>query len=117
MSTFTRDNTEIAFKEDGVGQQNRAVDGGMIIALEQWKAGLDTAEMFADLPDGACQEPHWGYVLKGNCTVRYTDGATEKLSAGQAYCLRPGHNVRVATDAEFVECPHADGTPGVNTTL
>jgi hypothetical protein len=36
----------------------------MIIALEQWKAGLDTAEMFAGLPGGACQEPHWGYVLK-----------------------------------------------------
>src|SRR6476619_3828576 len=82
MSTFTRDNTEIAFKEDGVGQQNRGEDGGMIIALEQWKAGLDTAEMFAELPDGACQEDHWGYVLKGRCTVRYTDGGSETLSAG-----------------------------------
>ena len=71
MSTFTRDNTEISFKEDGVGQQNRVEDGGMIIALEQWKAGLDTAGMFADLPDGACQEPHWGYVLNGRCTVRF----------------------------------------------
>ncbi len=85
MSTFTRDNTEISFKEDGVGQQNRAEDGGMIIALEQWNAGLDTAEMFADLPDGACQEGHWGYVLKGRCTVRYTDGESETLSTGEAY--------------------------------
>ena len=117
MSTFTRDNTEISFKEDGVGQQNRAEDGGMIIALEQWKAGLDTAEMFADLPDGACQEGHWGYVLKGRCTVRYTDGGSDTLSAGDAYYLRPGHNVHVDTDAEFVEFTHADGTPGVNTTL
>ena len=26
------------------------------------KAGLDTAEWFKDLPGGACQEPHWGYL-------------------------------------------------------
>jgi hypothetical protein len=117
MSTFTRDNTEISFKEDGVGQQNRAEEGGMIIALEQWKAGLDTAEMFAGLPGGACQEPHWGYVLKGSCTVRFSDGGAEVLSAGQAYYLRPGHNVHIDLDCEFVEFTQADGTPGVNTTL
>ena len=115
MSTFTRDNTEISFKEDGVGQQNRAEDGGMIIALERWTAGLDTGEMFADLPGGACQEPHWGYIVKGSVTMRYGDGTSETLRAGTAYYIRPGHNAHVDEDVEIVEFTRADQTPGINT--
>ena len=115
MGTFTRQNTEIAVDLEGFGEQHRAVAGGMVIALERWTAGLDTTEMFAGLPDGACQEPHFGYILNGSATVRYTDGASERLSAGDAYYLRPGHNVRIDEDAEFVEFTRADDTPGINT--
>ena len=114
MSTFTRDNTDVAVDLEGLGRQNRAEDGGMIIAIEHWNAGLDTAEMFADLPDGACQEPHWGYVLKGSVTMSYTDGNAETLTAGQAYYIRPGHNAHVDEDVEMVEFTPADGTPGIN---
>jgi hypothetical protein len=115
MGTFTRDNTELAVDLEGLGQQHRAEDGGMVIALEQWRAGLDTAEMFADLPGGACQEHHWGHVVAGRATIRYSDGSTETLSAGQAYYLRPGHNAHIDDDAEFVEFTLADGAPGINT--
>lgn len=116
MSTFTRDNTELAVDLDGVGQQHRAQAGGMLIAIERWEAGLDTAEMFADLPDGACQEPHWGYVLSGAVTMRYTDGASETLRPGQAYYIRPGHNAHVEDGGvELVEFTRADDTPGINT--
>lgn len=115
MATFTRTNTALAVDLDGLGQQHRAEDGGMTIALENWRGGLDTAEMFADLPDGACQEPHWGYVLKGSVTMRYSDGTSETLSAGQAYYIRPGHNAHVDEDVELVEFTHADRTPGINT--
>jgi hypothetical protein len=115
MSTFTRDNTDVAVDLDGLGTQHRAVDGGMVIALERWHAGLDTGEMFAELPDGACQEPHWGYILSGSVTMRYTDGTAETLSAGHAYYIRPGHNAHVDTDVEIVEFTHADETPGINT--
>jgi len=114
MGTFTRDNTELAVDLDGLGQQHRAEDGGMIIALERWEEGLDTGEMFADLPDGACQEPHWGYVLKGSVTMRYTDGRRETLRAGEAYFIGPGHNAHVDEDVELVEFTRADETPGIN---
>ena len=114
MGTFTRDTTELAVDVDGAGQQHRAVAGGMTIALEQWKAGLDTAEWFADLPGGACQEPHWGYCLAGSATMRYVDGGTEVISAGQAYYIRPGHNAHIDADAEFVEFTRADDAPGIN---
>ena len=115
MGTYTTANTEVAVELDGLGRQHRAVSGGMVIALEQWKAGLDTAEWFADFPDGACQEDHFGYVLKGGCTVRYTDGTTEKLTAGTAYHLPAGHNVHIDEDTEFVEFTRSDETPGINT--
>jgi hypothetical protein len=115
MGTFTRDNTDVAVDIDGLGQQHRAEDGGMIIALERWHEGLDTAEMFAALPGGACQEQHWGYVLSGAVTMRYTDDdSSETLRAGQAYYIRPGHNAHVDKDVELVEFTRADQTPGIN---
>ena len=117
MAIYTRDNTELAFDEDGVGQQRRGEGGGMAVALEQWQAGLDTAEMFAGLPDGACQEPHWGYVVRGRATIRYTDGTDETLTAGQAYYLRPGHNAHIDEDAEFVEFSRTDQGEGVHSAI
>jgi hypothetical protein len=115
MSTFTRSNTELAHDLEGLGTQHRAVEGGMVVALESWKAGLDTGPMFADLPGGACSEPHWGYILSGQITMRYDDGTTETLSAGQAYYLKPGHNAHVDADVELVEFTLADEKPGINT--
>ena len=91
------------------------MDGGMIVALERWNKGLDTAEMFSDLPDGACQEPHWGYVLSGSVTMRYTDGKEETLQPGEAYYIRPGHNAHVDEDVELVEFTPANPAPGINT--
>ena len=115
MSTFTRDNTELAVDVADAGQQYRGEGGGMSVALETWAAGLDTAEWFAELPGGACQEPHWGYCLKGQVTMRYTDGQAEVISAGDAYYIRPGHNAHLDEDTEFVEFTAADQTPGTNT--
>ncbi len=115
MSSFTRENTEVALELDGQGTQHRAEAGGFHVALEQWKAGLDTEKWFAELPGGACQEPHWGYVIAGAFTARYAEGDTETLSAGQTYYLRPGHNVHIDSDVDLVEFTRADETPGVNT--
>ena len=115
MGTYTHDNTELAVDIAGAGQQHRAEVGGLTVALERWNAGLDTAEWFADLPDGACQEPHWGYCLRGRVTMRFTDGQIEVISAGDAYYIRPGHNAHIDEDVEFVEFTLADHTPGINT--
>ena len=115
MGTFTRDNTELAVDIDGAGRQHRAEEGGMTIALERWTAGLDTTPWFADLPGGACQEAHFGYCLKGRVTMRYADGGTEVIAAGDAYYIRPGHNAQIDDDAELVEFTPADQSPGINT--
>jgi hypothetical protein len=115
MGSYTRETTELAVDMEGLGQQHRATEGGMTIAFEQWKAGLDTAEMFAELPTGSCQEPHWGYMLHGQITIRYDDGTTDVLAAGQAYHIRPGHNAHVDEDCDLVEFTRDDDTPGINT--
>ena len=88
----------------------------MIIALERWNAGLDTGEMFAELPDGACQEQHWGYVLSGQRHhALHRRARPRRCTAGQAYYIRPGHNAHVDEDVELVEFTPADHTPGINT--
>ena len=83
----------------------------MLIALERWDAGLDTQEWFADLPDGACQEPHWGYCRRARSPCA-SPTASHWISAGDAYYIRPGHNAHIDEDAEFVEFTQADQTPG-----
>lgn len=115
MGTYTPANTDVAIELAGLGTQRRAQAGDMFVALEQWKAGLDTGPMFADLPGGACSEPHWGYCLAGRVTVRYHDGQDETIEAGQAYHIRAGHNVHIDEDAEFVEFTRSDDAPGINT--
>ena len=47
--------------------------------------------------------------------MRYTDGQSEVISAGDAYYIRPGHNAHIEDDVEFVEFTLADQTPGINT--
>lgn len=111
MSVFSRDTAKVEYEEEGVGEQRKAEDGGMVIAFERWNAGLDTEEMFKDLPDGACQEQHWGFVVKGRGTIRYTDGSTEVLETGKAYYMKPGHNARIDEEIELVEFTPADQRP------
>jgi hypothetical protein len=117
MSIFTRDNTEVTWEVDG-GAQHSTSEAGMVIALEHWPKGLDTTDMFKELPDGACQEQHWGYVLDGAITMVYTDGTRETITAGQAYYVKPGHNAVVDADVDLVEFTPAnqapDQEPGTN---
>ena len=72
------------------------------VAFETIAGGMDATEMFAKLPDGRCQCPHWGYVIKGRLRVKYADH-DEVISAGDAYYLPPGHVPVVEEDLEVIE--------------
>ena len=50
----------------------------------------DLAPMFASLPGGLCQCPHWGVVTKGRITVRYADRDVFFMSAGHAPAVEAG---------------------------
>ena len=65
-------------------------------------AGVDTTPLFEGLEGGACQCPHWGYVLRGQLTTTDARGQRETVSAEDLFYWPPGHNVRVDADAEIV---------------
>jgi hypothetical protein len=102
MTAISRDQAPIEFEADFADARTIEA-GGMTIAFERMNAGLATAEVFAGLPDDACQSPHWGYAIKGRFRVQYTDGTQDTIAAGQAYYLPPGHNVVFEEDALVVE--------------
>lgn len=76
--------------------------GGMTLAYEQAREAVDPAPLFAALPEGRCQCPHWGYVLEGEMTFRYADH-DETVRAGEAYYAAPGHVPLVERSASIVE--------------
>jgi len=88
--------------EAGAAYSCDAQWGEMNVAFEGFPAGMDTRPLFKGLPDGRCQCPHWGLVLKGRLKILYAD-REEILTTGRAYYLSPGHNVVVEEDCELIE--------------
>ena len=102
MPAYSQEQVPIEFEAD-VAQTRTVDEGGMTIAFERIKAGVETAPIYKGLPDDACQSPHWGYVIEGRLRVVLSDGTEDTAVAGQAYYLPPGHNVVVEEDALVVE--------------
>lgn len=77
--------------------------------------GTDLAPLLKGLENDLCQSPHWGYQLKGQVIVTYSDGTEETVSEGDLFYWPPGHTVRVTKDAELIlfspqhqHCPVVD---------
>jgi hypothetical protein len=66
--------------------------GPYTVGFESFPQDIDPAPLFAALPDGRCQCPHWGTVVSGQ-TVR----------AGDVYYGAPGHLPLVFTGTEINE--------------
>jgi hypothetical protein len=65
-------------------------------------SGVDTRPLFEGLEGGACQCPHWGFVLSGRLTTTDTQGARETVRENDLFYWPPGHNVNVEADAEII---------------
>lgn len=65
-------------------------------------AGVDTTPLFAGLDGNLCQCPHWGFVIRGELTTTDAAGRQEAVRANDLFYWPPGHNVKVAADAEIV---------------
>ena len=87
------------------------VPGRLTSRLAQWGefdvvvetiAPGDPTEAFRALPDGRCQCPHWGYLVKGRLRVKYPDGE-EIVSAGDVFHWPAGHIPAVEQEAEIIE--------------
>jgi hypothetical protein len=71
-------------------------------------AGTDIAPLLKGLPEDACQSVHWGYVQSGTALVTYTDGASERCTAGDVFHWPAGHSVRIEEDTTIVMFSPAD---------
>ena len=77
--------------------------GGYTVAFEHYLADDDLAPLFVGLPDDHCQCPHWGVVLEGKVSYKYSDGTEDVITAGEAYYARPGHTPVLYADTRLVE--------------
>ena len=82
--------------------------GGYTVGFETYTAEADLADLFKGLPNDHCQCPHWGVVMKGKLTYRYSDGTEETISEGEAYYARPGHLPYLYAGTEVVEFSPTD---------
>ena len=76
--------------------------GDLNVAFEAIAGGMDATDMFAKLPDGRCQCPHWGYVAEGPPSrqvrrPRRGDLGRRRLLPGA------GPHPRVEEDLEVIE--------------
>ncbi len=94
---------EVPVAAEGPGFWSRQVEwGGMTFAFEAGEQAMDPAPLFAALPSGRCQCPHWGYVLEGSITFRYEDHE-ERINAGELYYAAPGHVPLVNEPGKLIE--------------
>lgn len=93
---------------EGKYQWSSAEWGGFHVSFQKALADMDFAPLREEEPDGMCQAPQWGYVLKGKMIVRYKD-REEVVNAKEAYYLAPGHITFVVKGTELLELtPKAD---------
>ncbi|UTP37937.1 hypothetical protein M9M90_11875 [Phenylobacterium sp. LH3H17] len=77
--------------------------GDLNISHIHFPKGADATPLLEGLPQNLCQCPHWGMVLKGAINVRYADGRTETVNAGEVYHWPAGHTVWVDEDYSAIE--------------
>lgn len=65
-------------------------------------AGTDIAPLLKGLKDDACHAPHWGYMIRGDLVVTYTDGQVDRCKEGDLFYWPPGHSVRVVSDSDVI---------------
>ncbi|MDP1857748.1 MAG: hypothetical protein Q8K82_03710 [Gemmatimonadaceae bacterium] len=86
--------------------------GGQLVRHIDLPAGTDFTPLFKGLPGDMCQCPHWGLIVEGSITLRYTDGREETSQAGELYFWPGGHTGWTDTGVVFIEfSPTAELTP------
>jgi len=80
---------------------------GYTVEFVSFGADSDLDGPLQALPGGACQCPHWGYVIAGR--MRYVFGDREEIyEAGDAFYVPPGHTPKADAGSEFVQFSPAD---------
>jgi len=76
--------------------------GGYTVNFVSFAADADLDGPLQALPGGACQCPHWGYVIAGR--MRFVFGDHEEIyEAGDAFYQPPGHRPYVDAGTELLQ--------------
>jgi hypothetical protein len=102
MTIISRETAQQVETMDGFEGRFTEVDG-YVVGFESYSADADPADLFRGLPDDRCQCAHWGVVLQGELAFRRADGIEERIKAGQAYVVAPGHLPLFTAGSEIVE--------------
>jgi hypothetical protein len=86
----------------GAVEVREAELGDYTVDFLSFRETQDMAPMFTGLPEGRCQCPHWGYVLKGKQTWRFADHE-EVFEAGDAFYVGPGHVPLFEAGTEMIQ--------------
>jgi hypothetical protein len=91
MTSMPKISKDIVEMQDfGPVEVHEGEAGDYTVNFLSFKETQDMGPMFGGLPDGRCQCPHWGYVLKGRQTWKFAD-REEVFEAGDAFYVEPGH--------------------------
>jgi hypothetical protein len=89
-------------REFGPVIDRRAEMDGYTVEFVSFRGKADLDEPLQALPGGACQCPHWGYVIEGR--VRFVFGEVEEVyEAGDAFYTPPGHRPYVDAGTELLQ--------------
>jgi mannose-6-phosphate isomerase-like protein (cupin superfamily) len=91
----------------GAAVDHTEVFGDYTVNFVTIRQDADLTQMLKGLPDDRCQCPHWGYVFKGQLTVRYADH-DEVIESGDAYYMPPGHVPAARAGSEFIQFSPSD---------
>jgi hypothetical protein len=106
MPRTNKSEAPIAISEEQI--EGRYVElGPYTVGYETYPQDVDPAPLFAGLPDGRCQCPHWGTVVSGQIVFRYADHE-ETFRAGDSYYVAPGHLPLIFAGTEVVEFSPTD---------
>jgi len=97
-----KEDLPVAFEVPGIKFQMQTGHGNMAISYAEMPAGpIDV--VLEGLPNNLCHCPHWGYLFKGQITIKYDNGEQEVIKAGDIYYLPPGHTGTIDEDAAAIE--------------
>ena len=91
----------------GVAEDRTEELGGYTLNFVTIRQDADLAPMLKGLPDDRCQCPHWGYLFKGQMTVRYADHE-DVIGPGDAFYMPPGHVPAAVAGTEFMQFSPTD---------
>jgi Cupin domain len=75
---------------------------GYTVEFVSFAADSDLDGPLSALPGGACQCPHWGYVIEGRMRFVF-DNHEEVYEAGDAFYQPPGHRPYVDAGTELLQ--------------